>query len=169
LKLAPPEADAWFPALSRQVPLPEAAALSGPLYVPEQNAIPDTASVPFTVKATGWLYQPLLSAPLVGPPTATEDGGVPSTLNGAVDAEPVPPPLVTEHAWGELMPSESPPFTQPETEVMPPSGSEIDQVIVTLLYQPLSPAIAPTETVTTGGVMSAALAAGTSARQTKAA
>src|SRR3954454_2180404 len=53
-------ADAVFPAWSVQLPLGAALALSGPVYVTdEQPAIPEVASLPIQAIATALLYQPL--------------------------------------------------------------------------------------------------------------
>jgi hypothetical protein len=51
-----------LPARSRQVPLTEAFAESGPLYdACVQESIPEVASVPANVIVSVWLYQPFLS------------------------------------------------------------------------------------------------------------
>ena len=59
----------WLPARSLQVPLTEAAALSGPPYVTwvqPPAAMPDVASVPAKATPTGWLNQPFASVGRAG-------------------------------------------------------------------------------------------------------
>jgi hypothetical protein len=59
--------DPAFPALSVQEPVTEAAAPSGPPYVPEvHDATPDAPSSPVKLNATGLVYQPFASGPRAG-------------------------------------------------------------------------------------------------------
>ena len=70
-----------LPARSRQTPVMDAVALSGPLYVvPGHAAMPDVASVPRIVKATARLNQPLALAARSGSAAATV-GAVASYLS----------------------------------------------------------------------------------------
>jgi hypothetical protein len=66
--LSPNDEDSLvLPARSRQLPVTAVPPLSGPPYVTaEQESIPDIASLPLKLTATGWLYQPFLSAPRSG-------------------------------------------------------------------------------------------------------
>ena len=58
-----------------------ALALSGPLYSgDEQPAMPAVVSPPAIVAVSGWLYQPLVSAPRLAAAVAV--GGVASYLKG---------------------------------------------------------------------------------------
>jgi hypothetical protein len=85
-----------FPALSVQPPLAEAAAWSGPAYVTaEQAAMPEVASLPCQMTATGWLNQPLKSAPRAKL-AVTLVGGSASILMFFVLAS-VPSPFVAVH------------------------------------------------------------------------
>jgi hypothetical protein len=62
------------------VPNTDAAAPSGPPNVGAvQDAMPEVRSLPLKATATGWLYQPLKSAPRAGCPLVTT-GAVLSTL-----------------------------------------------------------------------------------------
>ena len=69
-----------LPALSRQLPELAAPALSGPLYVAEEQfATPDVASLPENTILSGWLYQPFASGGRLGAPLTA--GGVASYLS----------------------------------------------------------------------------------------
>jgi hypothetical protein len=82
--LRPSEVEPTFPALSVQVPGIDALAESGLEYVfvGEQEAIPEIASVPANETETAWLYHPFESAERDG--VAVAAGGVLSILTVTV-------------------------------------------------------------------------------------
>src|SRR4029450_5819971 len=94
-----------FPALSVQIPLTEAAPVSGPEYVVCVHvSTPDIASVPLKPTETAWLYQPFASGLRPGPPP--RGGGVESYFS----AHTAVPPLLRLSR------------TEPVTEALPLSG-----------------------------------------------
>jgi hypothetical protein len=136
----PPLAE--LPALSTHDPLKLPLAVSGPLYDSElHEAMPDVASLPFTVIESGWLYQPFASGPRALTPEIT--GGVESFFTVAVALDVVLPPEstnVTVQVW--LTPGVSElcvRFPQPvgfETE-LPATGVTTKPSVTGALYHPL--------------------------------
>jgi hypothetical protein len=90
-----------LPALSVHVPLTDADAESGPLYVTlEQVAMPDVASVPENDQETAWLYQPPVSGVVRFGLPARFVGRVVSTLKaGERDALPPGPLTLQTACW----------------------------------------------------------------------
>src|SRR6185503_11142372 len=103
---------------------------SGPANVTAlQDAMPEVASVPCQVTATGWLNQPLKSAARAKL-ALTAVGGSASIFSSFVVMVVVPPSLVAEHV--SVVPLFGPGMftagSQPVVERIGPSGSLTDQL-----------------------------------------
>src|SRR5436190_23838135 len=95
-----------LPGLSMQVPLTDAAPVSGPEYVVCVHvSTPEVASVPEKPIATAWLYQSFASA--LRPALAAAVGGVESYLTGK-EAVPTLPALSRHEPVTEALPLSGP-------------------------------------------------------------